>query len=171
MRRGPAGSGCRFGAPGKGGFGRPGRRRVSGEGRRYGKKKATAPKSGRNSSETAPEAAKTADRPAAKASEAAQAPVRYAIQIMASSNSVSLRSSQFGPYRGKVKQYVAEGRFPYKYCVGEYADEQQGAAAVARGAETLPQGLCRLLPCRTYRAVVAAGRGGRLHAGGSPPWQ
>ena len=44
--------------------------------------------------------------------EAAQAPVRYAIQIMASSKSVSLRSSQFGPYRGKVKQYVAEGRFP-----------------------------------------------------------
>ncbi len=114
-------------------------------------KKATAPKSGRNSSETAPEAAKTADRPAAKASEAAQAPVRYAIQIMASSKSVSLRSSQFGPYRGKVKQYVAEGRFPYKYCVGEYADEQQAQRQLREVQKHFPKAF--VVSCRAGRIV------------------
>ena len=114
-------------------------------------KKATAPKSGRNSSETAPEAAKTADRPAAKASEAAQAPVRYAIQIMASSKSVSLRSSQFGPYRGKVKQYVAEGRFPYKYCVGEYADEQQARRQLREVQKHFPKAC--VVSCRAGRIV------------------
>ena len=114
-------------------------------------KKATAPKSGRNSSETAPEAAKTADRPAAKASEAAQAPVRYAIQIMASSKSVSLRSSQFGPYRGKVKQYVAEGRFPYKYCVGEYADEQQARRQLREVQKHFPKAF--VVSCRAGRIV------------------
>lgn len=114
-------------------------------------KKATAPKSGRNSSETAPEAAKTTDRPAAKASEAAQAPVRYAIQIMASSKSVSLRSSQFGPYRGKVKQYVAEGRFPYKYCVGEYADEQQARRQLREVQKHFPKAF--VVSCRAGRIV------------------
>ena len=114
-------------------------------------KKATAPKSGRNSSETAPEAAKTADRPAAKASEAAQAPVRYAIQIMASSKSVSLRSSQFGPYWGKVKQYVAEGRFPYKYCVGEYADEQQARRQLREVQKHFPKAF--VVSCRAGRIV------------------
>lgn len=46
----------------------------------------------------------------------------YAIQVMASAKPVSLNSAEFGAYRGKVRQYTSEGRFPYKYCVGEYDD-------------------------------------------------
>lgn len=53
---------------------------------------------------------------------AAEQPLRYAVQVMASSKAVPLTSSQFRSYRGKVKEYASEGRFPYKYCVGEYAD-------------------------------------------------
>lgn len=48
----------------------------------------------------------------------------YAIQVMASAKAVPLKSTQFGVYRGKVAQYTSEGRFPYKYCVGEYADRE-----------------------------------------------
>lgn len=56
----------------------------------------------------------------------------YAIQVMASAKPVSLKSSQFGVYRGKVAQYTSGGRFPYKYCVGEYDDR---AAAQRRLSE------------------------------------
>ena len=47
-------------------------------------------------------------------------PLRYTIQVMASASPVPLASAQFRAYRGKVKEYAAEGRFPYKYGVGEY---------------------------------------------------
>ena len=49
-------------------------------------------------------------------------PLRYTIQVLASAKPLPVRSSQFRSYRGKVKQYTSEGRFPYKYCVGEYDD-------------------------------------------------
>ena len=42
------------------------------------------------------------------------------------------RSARFKAYRNKVKQYTAEGRFRYKYCVGEYDTR---AAAQKRLAE------------------------------------
>ena len=45
-------------------------------------------------------------------------PLRYTIQVLASAKPLPVRSSQFRSYRGKVKQYTSEGRFPYKYCVG-----------------------------------------------------
>lgn len=43
---------------------------------------------------------------------AAEQPLRYAVQVMASSKAVPLSSSQFRSYRGKVKEYASEGRFP-----------------------------------------------------------
>lgn len=46
----------------------------------------------------------------------------YSIQIMASADRLKTSDARFGAYRNKVKEYRAGGRFPYKYCVGEYAD-------------------------------------------------
>lgn len=46
----------------------------------------------------------------------------YSIQIMASADRLKTGDARFGAYRNKVKEYCAGGRFPYKYCVGEYAD-------------------------------------------------
>lgn len=45
----------------------------------------------------------------------------YAVQILASDQPVPLASARFGSCRGEVKEYLAEGRFRYKYCVGEFA--------------------------------------------------
>ncbi len=68
---------------------------------------------------------KQASKPAAaKEAKASKSKTFYSIQVMASAKPVSLKSSQFGTYRGKVKQYTSGGRFPYKYCVGEYADRE-----------------------------------------------
>lgn len=71
-------------------------------------------------------AAESAEKTAAKDARAKPAEKRpaphYAIQISASTKLVPLSSSCFGPYKGKVGEYSSEGRFGYKYCVGEYAD-------------------------------------------------
>lgn len=66
------------------------------------------------------------------ASAAAETPVHYAVQVMASVKAVPTGSTQFKSYRGKVRQYAAQGRFRYKYCVGEYADR---AAAQRKARE------------------------------------
>lgn len=53
-------------------------------------------------------------------------PVRYTVQVLASAKPVSLRSSEFRSYRGKVRQLKSSGPLPYKYCVGEF--DTQAAA-------------------------------------------
>ena len=53
-------------------------------------------------------------------------PLRYTVQVMASATPTPVSSPQFRSYRGKVKQFTAEGRFPYKYGVGEF--DTRGAA-------------------------------------------
>ena len=75
-----------------------------------------------------PAAEKPVRKPAAQ-------PLRYTVQVMASASPVSVSSAQFRDYKGKVKQFTSEGRFPYKYCVGEYetrAAAQRKAAEVRR---------------------------------------
>lgn len=52
----------------------------------------------------------------------------YSIQIMASAESLESGDSRFGAYRNKIREYRAGGRFPYKYCVGEYADRAAAQA-------------------------------------------
>lgn len=59
-------------------------------------------------------------------------PLRYTVQVLASAQTVPTSSARFKAYRNKVKQYTAEGRFRYKYCVGEYDTR---AAAQKRLAE------------------------------------
>ena len=74
-------------------------------------------------------------RKPAKAGDApkqAARPLRYTVQVLASAQTVPTSSARFKAYRNKVKQYTAEGRFRYKYCVGEYDTR---AAAQKRLAE------------------------------------
>ncbi len=52
----------------------------------------------------------------------------YSIQIMASADRLKTSDARFGAYRNKVKEYRAGGRFPYKYCVGEYVDRAAAQA-------------------------------------------
>lgn len=52
----------------------------------------------------------------------------YSIQIMASADRLKSGDARFGAYRNKVKEYRAGGKFPYKYCVGEYADRAKAQA-------------------------------------------
>lgn len=76
--------------------------------------------------DVAPAPVKTVESPAPAAKPAAQSAdkraVRYAVQVVASMKTIPTSSSQFKNYRGKVKQYTSEGKFRYKYCVGECAD-------------------------------------------------
>ena len=99
-------------------------------------------------------AAKSAAKPASGSPDKTavakkQQPLRYAIQLLASSKPVSVRSSQFGVYRGKVKQYVAEGRFPYKYCVGEYDDPKQAQQRLREVRKHFPEAF--VVTCRGDR--------------------
>lgn len=91
-------------------------------------------------------------RPAAgeKQAPAAEQPLRYAVQVMASSKAVPLSSSQFRSYRGKVKEYASEGRFPYKYCVGEYADRAAAQKRLREVRKAFPE------------AFVVSVQGGRV---------
>lgn len=52
----------------------------------------------------------------------------YSIQIMASADRLKTGDARFGVYRNKVKEYRAGGKFPYKYCVGEYVDRAAAQA-------------------------------------------
>ncbi len=81
---------------------------------------------------------------------AAEQPLRYAVQVMASSKAVPLTSSQFRSYRGKVKEYASEGRFPYKYCVGEYADRAAAQKRLREVRKAFPE------------AFVVSVQGGRV---------
>lgn len=79
-------------------------------------------------------AGKTTGKPASSARKetSGREPLRYAVQVLASSKSIALNSAQFRSYRGKVRQYTSQGRFPYKYCVGEF---ESRAAAQRKAAE------------------------------------
>ena len=81
---------------------------------------AAAPSGGTAETPSAQPSASGDDR-AAQADK--QEPVRYTVQVLASAKPVSLRSSEFKSYRGKVRQPKGSRALPYKYCVGEYDTE------------------------------------------------
>ncbi len=80
-----------------------------------------------------------------------RAPVRYAVQVLASSKPVALGSAQFGPYRGKVKQYRLEGRLSYKYCVGDYAARDEAQRQLKSVRRSFPDAF--VVGCRDGRIV------------------
>lgn len=83
----------------------------------------------------APAPSETPEKPAAKPD---VQPLRYTIQVMASASSVPVSSAQFRAYRGKVKEYKAEGRFPYKYGVGEYDTREAAQRKLAEVRKVFP---------------------------------
>lgn len=83
----------------------------------------------------APAPSETPEKPAAKP---AVQPLRYTIQVMASASSVPVSSAQFRAYRGKVKEYKAEGRFPYKYGVSEYDTREAAQRKLAEVRKVFP---------------------------------
>lgn len=83
----------------------------------------------------APAPSETPERPVA---EPAVQPLRYTIQVMASAASVPVSSAQFRAYRGKVKEYKAEGRFPYKYGVGEYDTREAAQRKLSEVRKVFP---------------------------------
>lgn len=81
----------------------------------------------------------------------ASEPLRYTIQVLASAKPLPVRSSQFRSYRGKVKQYTSEGRFPYKYCVGEYDDRAAAQRRLREVRRVFPDAF--VVGCRGSRIV------------------
>lgn len=83
-----------------------------------------------------PTPAKTPEKPAAEPVK--MAPLRYTVQVMASATAVPIDSPQFRAYRGKVKQFRAEGRFSYKYGVGEFETRQAAQQRLAEVRKVFP---------------------------------
>ena len=96
----------------------------------------------------APAPSETPEKPAAKP---AVQPLRYTIQVMASASPVPLASAQFRAYRGKVKEYAAEGRFPYKYGVGEYGTREAAQRKLAEVRKVFPGAF--VVACRGTQIV------------------
>ena len=53
----------------------------------------------------------------------------FVVQIMASTTPLSLDDARFGKQRGRVNQYIAEGTYKYKYCVGRYTNREEAQSA------------------------------------------
>lgn len=82
---------------------------------------------------------------------AAQQPLRYAVQVLASAKSIPLNSAQFRSYRGKVRQYTSQGRFPYKYCVGEFESRTAAQRKAAEVRKIFPEAF--VVCCRGTQIV------------------
>ena len=54
-------------------------------------------------------------------------------------------------YRGKVKEYAAEGRFPYKYGVGEYGTREAAQRKLAEVRKVFPGAF--VVACRGTQIV------------------
>lgn len=78
-------------------------------------------------------------------------PLRYAVQVLASAEAVPTSSARFKGYRGKVKQYTAEGRFRYKYCVGEYDTRAAAQKRLAEVRKVFPDAF--VVSCRGTQIV------------------
>lgn len=55
---------------------------------------------------------------------------RWTVQIMASATHLDKNDSRFKSYRNRVTEHRADGRFPYKYCVGTYPDKASAQKAL-----------------------------------------
>ena len=85
------------------------------------------------------------------ADSAGSEPLRYTVQVMASAKAVSVNSTQFRAYRGRVKQYASQGRFPYKYCVGEFESRAEAQRKAAEVRKTFPDAF--VVCCRGTQIV------------------
>ncbi len=63
---------------------------------------------------------------------------RWTVQIMASATHLKADDARFKSYRNKVAEYRTDGRFPYKYCVGDYPDKASAQAALTAVRREFP---------------------------------
>ena len=49
----------------------------------------------------------------------------YTIQLCASKTRIASNSSEFKSYRGRVREFVTEGTFCYKYCTGICSSKEE----------------------------------------------
>lgn len=87
-----------------------------------------------------------------KKREPAAEPLRYTVQVLASDKPVPVNASSFRSYRGKVRQCTGEGRFPYKYCVGEYKSRSEAQRAAGSVRKTFPDAF--VVACRGTQIVT-----------------
>ena len=59
----------------------------------------------------------------------------YTVQILASAKKIAAGARDFKG-RKDVKMYSDKGKFPYRYCIGEYATEREAHAAAAKLRQT-----------------------------------
>lgn len=85
------------------------------------------------------------------AAEQTAQPLRYTVQVLASPEPVSTSSARFKGYRNKVKQYTAEGRYRYKYCVGEYETRAAAQKRLSEVRRVFPDAF--VVSCRGTRIV------------------
>lgn len=141
MRPAGAGQGIRYALPGKSGR-KPGGKAATPE-------KAEPQKAAGKSGAQKPEPQKPAGAEAAP-NQAAR-PLRYTVQVLASAQTVPTSSARFKSYRNKVKQYTAEGRFRYKYCVGEYDTRAAAQKRLAEVRKVFPDAF--VVSCRGTQIV------------------
>lgn len=99
-----------------------------------------APKNNAKSEPKRSDAGKDAKKAAeAAAKSPAAGEVRYTVQVLASTKSVGLNSSEFKSYRGRVRCYRSDGTFRYKYGVGEYKTRAEALEAAAAVRRTFPK--------------------------------
>ena len=111
------------------------------------KKPATAGKAAGETSAKSPAPATVSE----KKREPAAEPLRYTVQVLASDKPVPVNASSFRSYRGKVRQCTGEGRFPYKYCVGEYKSRSEAQRAAGSVRKTFPYAF--VVACRGTQIV------------------
>ena len=58
------------------------------------------------------------------------AQIGYTIQLSASASPIKPSSSEFKSYRNKVREFVSDGKFKYKYCTGSYTSKAQAEKAL-----------------------------------------
>lgn len=112
------------------------------------KKPATAGKAAGETSAESPAPATVSE----KKREPAAEPLRYTVQVLASDKPVPVNASSFRSYRGKVRQCTGEGRFPYKYCVGEYKSRSEAQRAAGSVRKTFPDAF--VVACRGTQIVT-----------------
>ena len=101
----------------------------------------TAAKPQAEQSAAAIQGEKPAAKPATKPATEQQGATKqyYTVQVMASKKQLSLNSSDFKRYKGRVHQYESEGTYRYKYGVGRYATRGEAIEAAAVVQKTFPQ--------------------------------
>ena len=80
-------------------------------------------------SEEAPQEQPT-EQPQSKEQGSAAVDFGYTIQLCASKTHIDTNSSEFKSYRGRVREFVTEGTYCYKYCTGIYSSKEQADKAL-----------------------------------------